>query len=91
MLEFIREYGIKALDQVQKKVAKFVKNTNDSVLETLAQRRKVALICALFEAYIGERACKATGDKFQGPFCLNRVDHESGPGNNKHISVNTLL
>jgi hypothetical protein len=48
----------------EKRAAKFANQTNDSVWETLAQRRKLAGICALFQAYTGERAWKATGDSF---------------------------
>jgi len=51
-----REGQTKALDLVQKKGAKFANHTNDSVWETLAQRRKIARICALFKAYAREQA-----------------------------------
>jgi hypothetical protein len=32
-------------------------------------------MCALFKAYIGERAWKAIGDRLQAPLYLSRVDH----------------
>jgi hypothetical protein len=60
---------------VQKKVAKFAHHSSGLVWESLAQRRKTARICALFKAYIGERAWKAIGDRLQAPSYLSRVDH----------------
>jgi len=42
-----REGQINALDHVQKKSAKFANYMNDSVWETLAQRRKMALCSKL--------------------------------------------
>jgi len=71
-----REGQIKALDRVQKKKAKFANYTKDSGLETLANRRKMARICALFKAYAGERAWKSIGDRLKGPSFLNRDDHD---------------
>jgi hypothetical protein len=59
------EVQINALDCVQKKSAKFANQTNDSVWETLAQRRKLARICALFKAYTGERAWKSIVDRLK--------------------------
>jgi hypothetical protein len=41
----------------------------------LAQRRKIARICALHKAYTGERAWKAINDRLQAPSYLIRVDH----------------
>jgi hypothetical protein len=61
---------------VQKKVAIFAYHTNSSNWETLASRRKLSRICALFKAYSGERASKAKGDRLQRPHYLRRVDHE---------------
>jgi len=69
----IREYGaacwdpyregqIIALDRVQKKVAKFAHHKNSLNWETLASRRKLSRICALFKAYSGEWAWKPIGD-----------------------------
>jgi len=71
------EEQISALDRVQKKAAKFAHHTNNPKWETLASRRKLSRICALFKAYSGERAWKAIGDRLQRPHYLNWVDHES--------------
>jgi len=54
-----REGEINALDRVQKEAAQFTNHTKDSDWETLAQRRTIARLCALFKAYSGERAWKA--------------------------------
>ena len=51
-----REGQITVLDRVQKKAAKFAHHTNSSKWETLASRRKLSRICALFKAYSGERS-----------------------------------
>jgi len=51
-----REGQINALDRVQKKAARFTNHTKDSDWETLAQRRTITRLCALFKAYSGERA-----------------------------------
>jgi len=40
-------------------VAKFANNINELGWETLAQRRSIALIWALFKAYTGGQAWKA--------------------------------
>ena len=71
-----REGKIIALDRVQKKAANYAYNTNSSNRETLASRRKLSRICALFKAYSRERARKATGDRLQRPHYLSRVDHD---------------
>ena len=63
------------LDRVQNKAAKFAHHSGDSDWESLAQRRKIARMCALYKAYTGERAWKAIGDRLQAPSCLSRVDH----------------
>jgi hypothetical protein len=63
-----REGQINALDRVQKKAAKFAHHMNYSNWEALAQHRKIARMCALFEAYTGERAWKAVGDRLQRPY-----------------------
>jgi hypothetical protein len=60
---------------VQKEAAKFANHTNVSVWENLAQRRKIARICAFFEAYTGERAWEAKEDRLQGPCYLSRDDY----------------
>jgi hypothetical protein len=61
---------------VQKKAAKFAHHTNSPNWETLASRRKLSRICALFKAYSGEQAWKDIGDRLQRPNYLSRVDHE---------------
>jgi hypothetical protein len=71
-----REGQINALDQVKKRAAKFTNHTKDSVLETLAQRRKITRLCALFKAYTGEGARKAAVDRLQGPCYLSRDDYD---------------
>jgi hypothetical protein len=53
------EGQINALDRTQNKAAKFTHLRNDSNSETLAQSRKIARICALLKACMGERAWKA--------------------------------
>jgi hypothetical protein len=53
------EGQINALDRVQKKAAQFTNHTKDSDWETLAQRRTIARLCALFKAYCGDRTGKA--------------------------------
>jgi hypothetical protein len=60
---------------VQNKVAKFAHQKNDLKWETLEQHRKVARICAVFKAYMKERAWKAICDR-QKPCYLSRVDHD---------------
>jgi hypothetical protein len=62
-LDPYREGQIKALDRVQNKAAKFAHHRNDFNWQTLAQRRKIACIWALFKAYMGERTWKAIGDR----------------------------
>ena len=69
-----RECQISALDRVQNKAAKFVHHSGGSDWEFLAQRRKIARMCALYKAYTGERAWKAVGDSLQAPSYLSRVD-----------------
>ena len=70
-----RKCQISALDRVQNKAAKFAHHSGGSDWESLAQRRKTARMCALYKAYTGERAWKATGDRLQAPSYLCRVDH----------------
>jgi len=70
-----REDQIKALDRVPKKTSKFANHVNDSGLETLAQRRNIARICAMFKVYTGEWAWKSIGDRLKGPCYLSRDDH----------------
>jgi hypothetical protein len=60
---------------VQNRAAKFANNINESGWETLAQRRLIARICALFKAYTGGLAWKATGNRLLKPCYLSRGDH----------------
>ena len=83
---------------MQKKVAKFANHANDSIWETLARRRKIARICALFKAYTGERAWKSIGDRLNGPCYLSRDDHDrkirarkQGKDIGKYSSVNRKI
>jgi hypothetical protein len=69
-----REGQINALDRVQKKAAKFVHHRISPNWESLASRRKVHRLCALYQAYC-ERASKDIGDSLKGPHYLRRVDH----------------
>jgi hypothetical protein len=71
------ERQINALDRVQKQAAIFAtghNHRNGSDWESLAQRRKIARLCALFKAYTGERSWRATGERLQGPCYLSRDD-----------------
>jgi hypothetical protein len=43
--------------------------------ETLAPRRRIARMCALFKAYTGGRPWKAIGDRLLKPCYLSREDH----------------
>ena len=74
--DLYREGQISALDRVQKKAAKFAHHKNSPNWETLASRRKLSRICALFKAYSRERAWKSIGDRLERPHYLSRVDHE---------------
>jgi hypothetical protein len=60
---------------VQKRAAKFVNNTKESGWETLAQRRAIARICALFKAYTGGQDWKTIGDRLLKPCYLGRDDY----------------
>jgi hypothetical protein len=70
-----RESQINALNWLQKRAAKFSKSINESGWETLAQRRMIARICALFKAYTGGRAWKEIGNRLLKPCYLSRGDH----------------
>jgi hypothetical protein len=74
--DLYREGQISALDRVQRKAAKFAHHMNSWNWDTLASRRKLSHICALFKVYSGEWAWKAIGDRLQRPLYLSRVDHE---------------
>ena len=70
-----RKNQVSALNRVQKRAAKFANNINESGWETLPQRRIIARICALFQAYTMGRAWKAIGDRLLKPCYLSREDH----------------
>jgi hypothetical protein len=70
------EGQISALDRAQKIAAKFAHHTNSPNWETLASRRKLSRICALFKAYSGEWSWKAIGDRLQRPHYFSRVDYK---------------
>jgi len=69
------ESQVSALNWVQKKVAKFANNINESGWETLAQHRLIPRICALFKACTRGEAWKAIGDRLLKPCYLSREDH----------------
>jgi len=70
-----REGRVSALNRVQMRAAKFANNINKSSWETLAQRRLIARMCALFKACTGRRTWKATGNILLKPCCLSRDNH----------------
>ena len=73
--DLYRKVQVIASDQVQKQAAKLATRTNESVGETLAQRRRTARMWALFKGYGGERTCKGIGDRLQGLCYLSSEDH----------------
>ena len=83
---------INASNRVQQKADTFANHTNDSGWETVAQRRKIALICSLFKSYTGERAWKSIADRLKGPYSAGmNTMVKFGQGNKEMISVNTAL
>jgi len=70
-----KECQISTLDRIQNKAAKFAHHLGSSDWESLAQRRKIARMCALYKAYTGEKAWKAIGNRLQASSYLSRVDH----------------
>jgi len=88
------KYGqINALECVQKKAAKFANHMKLSVWENLAQSRKIARVCTLLKANIGERAWKCIGDRLKdhATWAGMIMIVKSGPGNKEQISVNNPL
>jgi len=54
----------------KRKAAQFTNHTKDSDWETLAQRRTIARLCALFKAYSGGRGLESyTGQVVKGLLC----------------------
>jgi hypothetical protein len=70
-----REGQINALDRVQKKVAQFTNRTKEFDWETLAQRRTLARLCALFKTNSVERAWKVIRDKLRRAYYVCRFGH----------------
>jgi len=70
-----RECQISALDRGQNRAAKSARHSGGSEWEYLAQRRKITRMCALYNAYAGERAWRAIGDRLQAPSYLSGVEH----------------
>ena len=58
-----RECQTRALDCIQNKAAKFAHHSGGSDWEILAQRGKIARMCALYKAYISDRVWKTIGDR----------------------------
>jgi len=70
-----REGKVSALNRLQNRAAKFANNINESGWETLAKRRLIARLCALFKAYTSGRAWKAIGNRLLKSWYLSRGDH----------------
>jgi hypothetical protein len=70
-----KECQISVLDRVQNKDAKFAHCSGGSEWESLAQRRNIALMYALYKAYTGDRAWKGIEVRLQAPSYLSRVYH----------------
>jgi hypothetical protein len=66
-----REGQIHALDMVQKKADKFAYRMSESNWETLAQRRKIARICAFFKDYV-VFVCKSVLPPGDNPIAVNK-------------------
>jgi len=74
--ELYREGQINMLHFVQKKVPKFATHANDSVWETLVQRRKLAFVpCSKHTLENGHGYMEIYGDRLKVPFILSREDH----------------
>jgi hypothetical protein len=69
-----REGQVSALNRVQKRVAKFGNNKNETRWE-MPQGRMIARICALFKGYTRGPAWNAIGDRLLKPCYLSRDDH----------------
>jgi len=81
-----REGQLSALIRMQKIVAKVANNVIYSGWETLEQRRLIARICALLNAYTGIRAWIAIGNRLQNLCYLSRSDHNRKLRNGKQIT-----
>ena len=70
-----REGQVSPLIRIKKRTAKFANTINEYVWETLAQRRLISRICAVFKAHTGGRTWKVIGDRLLKPCYLSREDH----------------
>ena len=70
-----REGQVSTLNGVRKRAAKFANNINESGWEILAQHGLIAQIHALFKAYTGRWAWRATEDRLLKPCYLSTEDH----------------
>ena len=70
-----REGQTRELDRVQRKAAKFAHHTNNPTWETLASRRRIVCVGALYKAYCGEWAWKDVGNRLERLHYLSRADH----------------
>ena len=71
----IQRRSCKRFKWVQKREAKFANYVSLSVLETLAKRRLIARICALFKTYSGRRTWEAIENRLLKPYYLSWGDH----------------
>ena len=69
------EGQVSALNRVQKNAAKFANNIIELGWETLAQRRLIDRICAIFKAHARGRGWKAIRNRLLKPCYLSREDH----------------
>ena len=74
VMGFILRISDKSLESVQNKSVQFAQHSGGSDWESLAQRRKISSMCALYKASTGESAWKAIGDRLQAPSYVCRVD-----------------
>jgi len=65
MLDRYRKFQISALDRVQNKAGKFAYHSGGTDWKCSAQRRNLSSMRELYNAYVGERAWKAIGDRLQ--------------------------
>jgi len=81
---------VRLLNRVQKRAAKVANNINESVWETLAQRRLIARICAICKAYTGRWAWKALGNRLLKPYIWVGmiIIEKLGLGNKEQMLVN---
>ncbi|PNF40969.1 hypothetical protein B7P43_G08817 [Cryptotermes secundus] len=69
---------------VQRRAAKFADPTDESVWETLTQRRLIARLCALYKAYTRRPAWRAIGNSLLKPCYLSRGDRSWKVRSRKH-------